>query len=117
MVRPVPLTGVATQVKLSAASRAFGSVTVGQTKAMDVTLTNFGTSAVSIISPGIVITGAAAGDYSQTNTCGTSVGGGQSCTITITFKPTKKGARSAVLNINDDGGPSPQKVTLSGTGI
>jgi hypothetical protein len=113
----VPLTGVATEVKLSATSRAFGNVTVGQTKAMAVTLTNFGTSAMSIISPGIVITGAAAADYSQTNTCGTSVGAGQSCTITVTFKPTKKGVRSAVLNINDNGGPSPQKVTLSGTGI
>ncbi|HEX9111069.1 MAG TPA: choice-of-anchor D domain-containing protein [Terriglobales bacterium] len=113
----VPLTGVATEVKLSATSRAFGNVTVGQTKAMDVTLTNFGTSAMSIINPGIVITGAAAADYSQTNTCGTSVGAGQSCTITVTFKPAKKGVRSAVLNINDNGGPSPQKVTLSGTGI
>ena len=113
----VPVTGVATEVKLSNTSRAFGSVTVGQTKAMAVTLTNIGTSAMSIISPGIVITGAAASDYSQTNTCGTSVGAGQSCTITVTFQPTKKGARSAVLNIYDDGGPSPQKVTLSGTGI
>jgi hypothetical protein len=113
----VPLTGVATEVKLSATSLPFGSVTVGQTKAMAVTLTNFGTSAMSIISPGIVITGTAASDYSQTNTCGTSVGAGQSCTITVTFKPTNKGSRGAAININDNGGPSPQKVTLSGTGI
>jgi hypothetical protein len=47
----VPLTGVATEVKLSAASLPFGSVTVGQTKTMAVTLTNFGTSAMSIVSP------------------------------------------------------------------
>ena len=113
----VPLTGVATEVKLSAATLPFGSVTIGQTKALVVTLSNLGTATMSIISPGIVITGAAAADYSQTNTCGTSVGAGQNCTITVTFKPTKKGARSAALNINDDGGPSPQKVTLSGTGI
>jgi FG-GAP-like repeat/Abnormal spindle-like microcephaly-assoc'd, ASPM-SPD-2-Hydin len=113
----VPLSGVATEVKLSAATLPFGSVTVGQTKAMPVTLTNFGTSAMAIISPGIVITGTAAADYTQTNTCGTSVGAGQSCTITVTFKPSRLGARSAALNINDDGGPSPQKVALSGKGI
>jgi hypothetical protein len=113
----VPLTGVATEVKLSPASLPFGSVTVGQTKTMTVTLTNFGTSGMSIISPGIVITGTASADYSQTNTCGRSVAGGSNCTITVTFKPSKTGARGAVLNINDNGGPSPQKVTLSGTGI
>lgn len=113
----VPLTGVATEVKLSATSLSFGSVTVGQTKSLSVTLTNFGTATMNIISPGIVIVGTAAADYAQTSTCGTSVGAGQSCTITVTFKPTKKGSRPAALNINDDGGPSPQKVTLSGTGV
>ena len=113
----VPLSGVATEVKLSATSLPFGSVIVGQTKALSVTLTNFGTAAMNIVSPGIVITGTAAADYSQTNTCGTTVGAGQTCTITVTFKPTKKGSRPATLNINDNGGPSPQKVTLSGTGI
>lgn len=113
----VPLTGVATEVKLSPTALAFGSVTVGQTKALAVTLSNFGTSAYSILSPGIVITGTAAEDYSQTNTCGTSVAAGSNCTINVTFKPSKKGARGATLNINDNGGPSPQKVALSGTGI
>ena len=113
----VPLSGVATEVKLSSTPLPFGSVTVGQTKALSVTLTNFGTAAMNIVSPGIVFTGTAAADYSQTNTCGTSVGAGQTCTITVTFKPTKKGSRPATLNINDDGGQSPQKVTLSGMGI
>jgi hypothetical protein len=113
----VPLSGVATEVKLSAATLAFGSVTVGQTKSLPVTLTNFGTTAMNIIGPGIVVIGTAASDYSQTHTCGTSVGAGQSCTITVTFKPSKLGSRAATLNVNDDGGPSPQKVTLSGKGI
>jgi hypothetical protein len=113
----VPLSGVATQVKLSAASLPFGSVTVGQTKSLPVTLTNFGATAINIVNPGIVITGTAAADYSQTNTCGGSVGAGQICTITVSFKPSKLGSRAAILNINDNGGPSPQKVTLSGKGI
>jgi hypothetical protein len=113
----VPLTGVATEVKLSPTALAFGGVTVGQTKMLSVTLSNIGTSAFSIISPGIVITGTAAADYSQTNTCGTSVAAGSNCTLNVTFKPSKKGARVATLNINDNGGPSPQKVALNGTGI
>ncbi len=116
-IQTVPLTGVATEVKLSPTALAFGSVTVGQTKTLSVMLSNIGTSAFSILSPGIVVTGTAAADYSQTNTCGTSVAGGSNCTITVTFKPSKKGARGATLNINDNGGPSPQKVALSGTGI
>jgi len=113
----VPLTGTATEVKLSPTALAFGSVTVRQTKSLPVTLSNIGASAFSIVSPGIVITGTAAADYAQTNNCGSSVAAGSNCTITVTFKPTKKGARGATLNINDNGGPSPQKVALNGTGI
>lgn len=97
--------------------RCLGSVKVGQTTTLPVTLSNVGTMAMSITTPGIVITGTASADYSQTNTCGTSVPAGQSCTITVTFKPSKTGARSATLNINDNGGPSPQTVPLSGKGI
>lgn len=113
----VALSGVSTEVKLSPTSLKFGSVTVGQSSPpLEVMLTNLGTSAMSIISPGITISGTAAADFSQTNTCGTSVGAGLSCTITVTFKPSKTGTRSATLIINDNGGASPQKVPLSGTG-
>lgn len=71
---------------------------------------------VNLTGPGITITGAAAGDYAQSNSCGTSIGAGHSCTITVTFEPSKTGARSASLQVNDDGRGSPQKVSLSGTG-
>jgi hypothetical protein len=30
--------------------------------------------------------------------------------------PTRSGTRTATLNINDNGGASPQQVSLSGTG-
>jgi hypothetical protein len=42
--------------------------------------------------------------------------GGASCTISIRFKPTATGLRSATLDVNDDGGGSPQTVALYGTG-
>jgi hypothetical protein len=41
---------------------------------------------------------------------------GASCTISVTFKPTKTGARSATLKITDNAAGSPQQVLLSGTG-
>ena len=39
-----------------------------------------------------------------------------SCTVSITFTPTAKGSRVAVLNVADSASTSPQTVNLSGTG-
>jgi hypothetical protein len=36
--------------------------------------------------------------------------------LTITFTPKATGARTGILGIADNGGGSPQQVTLSGTG-
>jgi hypothetical protein len=90
-------------------------VTVGTTTAAKVvTLTNVGTVALSITA--IAIAGTDPGDYAQTHTCGSSLAAGASCTISVTFKPTVKGARPAALSVTDNASGSPQKVTLSGTG-
>ena len=111
----VSLTGTVTVVKLSRASVGFGAVVVGTTSASQtVTLTNIGSVALSISSIGL--TGANAGDFAQTNTCGSSLSAGLSCTISVTFKPTATGSRSAAVSISDSGGGSPQTVSLSGTG-
>ena len=112
----VPLSGIGTAAKLSPTSLNFGSVTVGVTSAAKpVTLTNVGTTTFTIT--GIAITGANAGDFLQTNTCGSSLAGGASCTISVKFKPSATGARSAALAVSDNVAGSPQKVTLSGTGL
>lgn len=79
-----------------------------------VTLTNVGTTALAITS--ISIAGADFGDFSQSNNCGTAVGAGKSCTITVRFIPTATGPRIAALSLADNGGGSPQRVALSGTG-
>lgn len=111
----ISLSGTGTVVKLSAASLSFGSVTVGtKSTPKSVTLTNVGTTSLSITS--ISITGTNPGDFSQTNTCGTGIAAGANCTISVTFKPTATGARSASVSITDNGGGSPQKISLSGTG-
>jgi dienelactone hydrolase len=79
-----------------------------------VTLANTGKSALTITS--ITITGTDPGDFSQTNNCGTSVGAGNSCTLTLTFNPTAAGSRSADVTITDSSVGSPQQVMLKGLG-
>ena len=82
--------------------------------AQSVTLSNTGTAALTI--SGITIGGTNAGDFSQTNTCGASVAASANCTISVTFKPTASGARSASVSVADNATGSPQSVALSGTG-
>jgi len=111
----VALSGTGTVVSLSASSINFGTETVGKTSAPNtLTLTNTSQTALTISS--ITLTGANPGDFAQTNSCGTGIHGGATCTISVTFTPTKKGARSASVSITDSGGGSPQTVSVTGTG-
>jgi len=56
------------------------------------------------------------GDFSQTNNCGSSLAGGGSCAVSVTFTPNAIGTRSGSLGVSDNAGGSPQKIMLSGTG-
>jgi hypothetical protein len=94
---------------------SFGSVKVGTTSAAKtVTLKNVGTTAITITS--ITLAGLDPGDYAQTNSCASSLAASASCTISVTFKPSVTGARSAILKVTDSAAGSPQTVVLSGTG-
>ena len=75
-----------------------------------VTLTNTGAGTLTIASI------ATTGDYSQTNTCGTSLGAGANCAINVVFTPTTTGARHGTVVVTDNATTSPQSVTLTGTG-
>ena len=109
------LSGTGTTAKLAPVSLSFGSVKAGTTSAAKVvTLTNVGTTALSITA--IAISGTHPGDYAQTHTCGTSLAAGAHCTISVTFKPTVTGSRPASLSVTDTASGSPQNVPLAGTG-
>ncbi len=113
----VPLSGTSLEpVLVSPSSLAFGSVTVGVTSAaMPVTVKNQLSTSVSIK---VAIGGANPGDFAQTNTCGSSLAALASCTVSVTFKPTITGARSATLTVTDSPDvDSPHNVSLSGTGM
>ena len=109
----VTLTGVGTTVSVSPTSLAFVTQKVGTTSlAKAITVTNKGTSILTISS--IVKTS----DFIiASKTCGTSLAAGASCKVNVAFKPTAKGTRTGSLSINHNGGASPAKVSLTGTGI
>jgi trimeric autotransporter adhesin len=111
----VVLTGFGTYVRLNPTSLKFGNQPVG-TKSLPkrITLSNKGSVAVSITE--IAFTGTNAADFAETNTCGTTVAAGASCFIQVTFTPSAKGNRTATLSVTDNGGGSPQKVSVGGTG-
>jgi len=112
----VSLSGVGTAVTLLPPSLDFGKEPVGTTSPpQTVTFTNYADRALSI--HGIRIAGGGTQSFAQTNTCGTSVPAGGSCTISVTFTPMHKYAIRATLEVYDNGGANPQTVALSGTGM
>ncbi len=97
---------------VSPSSLSFGSLAAGTTSTSQaITLSNNGTGALSIGS----IT--ASGDFSQSNNCGSSLAGGTSCTVNVTFSPRNAGAVSGAVTFTDAAATSPQLVTLTGTGV
>jgi hypothetical protein len=76
-----------------------------------VTITNKQTTVLTINSIGTSLA-----DYAETNTCGTSVAAGASCTVTVIFTPTAVGARDGTLTITDSAMGSPQTVAMTGGG-
>ncbi|MFZ3262852.1 MAG: putative Ig domain-containing protein [Terriglobales bacterium] len=111
----VGLIGTGTAVKLSATTLNFASVAVGQSsKVKTVTMSNVGSMALSI--SGITIGGTNAGDYSQVNTCGSSLSAGANCAIKVTFKPAATGTRAATISIADSDATTPQTIAMTGIG-
>lgn len=111
----VALSGIGTVMQFSVEGVNFGNQQVDtKSSPAPIKVTNIGASAVSISK--IAITGADAADFVQTSNCGHSLPAKGSCTIKVTFDPKAKGQRSAVLGVTDDGGGSPQKLSLEGAG-
>ena len=108
-------TGTASSVTLTPASLAFGSLAIGSTSAPQTsTLQNTGTAPLTV--SGIALTGTNPGDFTQANDCPASLAVSATCTITVSFKPTATGSRSANVSVTDSAPGSPHAVALSGTG-
>jgi hypothetical protein len=97
--------------QFSPASLSFGNQVVATTSAVQqVKLSNSGTLPLNVSHI------QAASPFSETNDCGTSVGAGGSCTISVTFAPTAAGSATGALMFTDSASDSPQTVPLSGEG-
>ena len=107
-----PATAVAPIVTFSPSSLAFPVQAPNTVRPPQlVTMSNTGTGPLTIT--GITMGGLNGGEFSQTNTCGTSLAPGKSCTISVVFAPLA--ARTATLSFTDNASGSPQNVNLSGT--
>jgi astacin len=112
---PVLAQGNLPQVAPAPAKLTFAKQKVGTTSApQTVTLTNTGTALAALGGP--ATTGADAGDFALASACGSALGAAGQCTLSVTFTPAAKGARSASLLLIDSAFDSPQVVMLAGTG-
>ena len=112
----VRLSGIGYQpvASLSATVLSPGANLGGSAGGQTVTVTNTGDGALTIRA--IRISGAAAGDYTQSNNCLRTIQPGGSCAITVNFTPHGYGVRGATLTISDDGQGGSQSIALRGSG-
>jgi hypothetical protein len=111
----VPLSGRATFFEWAPRSMNMGIQKVGTSSvARTVTLTNVGVAPIAIFS--ITLAGGNPGDFSQTNTCGSSLKAGARCTIEVTFTPTAVGGRIGHVAVQDNAFGGTHWVGLLGTG-
>lgn len=107
-------TAIAPTIQLSPTSLSFAPQSVGTMSASHpITLSNTGNSSVAINQ--ISVSGANAGDFSESHNCSSVLGTTSSCIISVTFNPTAAGNRSASILISDDAAGGPHTVVLTGT--
>jgi hypothetical protein len=56
-------------------------------------------------------------DFAQTNTCGSGVAAGHSCSVYVTFTPSTAGLRAGTLSVSGNLTGATPSVSLSGTGV
>ena len=109
---------------VSPASVSFGDQAVSSssaarataTAAKDVVVTNSGSADLAISA--VNVTGTDAAVFSAAGDCSSvSLQPQDSCTVTVTFRPTTVGKKSAALRFTNNARNSPQTVALSGAGV
>lgn len=109
----VNLSGIGSNAQLSIEYPGlyFGTVAVNSTLTKNFNYTNLGSKPITITSVQAI------GDFSQTNTCGTSVAAGATCAFKVSFIPTISGFMYGNLAITDSDVGSPRMVHLTGVGL
>jgi sugar lactone lactonase YvrE len=110
-VYSVPVPAAIPAVTVAPTNLTFAKENTGTASAaQSITLTNFGGAPLNIAS--IAVTG----DFVSTNTCPAALPGGSSCTISISYAPTKTGSEVGKVTITDNAFTGTQLVTLAGFG-
>jgi hypothetical protein len=92
----------------------FGEVQVGQSAEQLVTVSNFGTTELTLFD--IYIEGGA--DFSQTNDCPAILMPSEACQVAVTFTPTRDAVLSDTLTVASDDPDQPAvSASLTGTGV
>ena len=106
----VSLTGTAVSAMTVSPANLTFSTTVGVSSSpQSVTLTNNTAKAVTISSVAV------SGDYTQTNTCGSSVAANSSCTFSVIFSPLGTGTIDGAVTITTSASAIPQIISMAGT--
>jgi hypothetical protein len=99
-------------LSISTALLTFGTQAMGGTsKTSSVIVTNTGTAEVTF--SGISTTA----EFSETNSCGTTLALGASCSISISFTPAAPGVRTGTLTISGSGLSAPLTAGLQGNAV
>ena len=101
----------AAAIVLDPITLSFSATTINATSpAQNIAISNTGGTALGLQTSSII-----GADFKITaNTCGSNLGSGVGCTVSIAFTPTASGARSGTFSITDDAGT--QTAFLSGIG-
>jgi hypothetical protein len=108
----VSVSGIGSTVKMSKWRVDFPQQVIGTTAMLSFKLTNTDTKPLTIYS--IMSDGY---DFTQTNTCPTTLNANRNCTITVAFTPIAAGPRWGQINVTDSDPASPQQIRTVGVGI
>jgi hypothetical protein len=109
------LTGIGAQshLQITPSTLNFGSITLGASANISLTLANTGNAAITNLALSLPT-----GDFAITTPCAlTALAPGASCSVTLTFTPTVIGARTSTLAVTTSATTSPDLVPLTGTGL
>ena len=108
-----PTSSTPTRVMSLAGSLAFGSVDIGSAREASFTITNTGTSTLTV--SGMTVTGGLVEHTRASWTTG-AIAAGASQTVRITFEPVAAGTFSGTLTVNGDQTSGINTLPISGTG-
>ena len=104
-------TGIQSQLTVTPAALNFGSIAVGSSSSLPLTLTNIGTAALTHLALSV------SGDFAITPSCPATLAPSASCTPVVTFTPAVPGPRAGSLTIISSDVSSPAAIPLTGTGV